>query len=164
MISNKSFREYLQSMYSGHKRDSFTDQYAPNYHYSIEHYDEHDAVHDQRDLNSWLTPEEDNDYRQFSQNIGAEENGRITPEYISSIINRQIYNEVFRPIGNTINIGSTFEIFNHTTDELAKALYHLNELHNLGFDVGLFDILRINIEKELIIREHGDDDNYFRVS
>lgn len=141
-----NFREHLEKMRIGNHYEK--DE-------SVEHYDEYDFLN---------APREINDYHQFSQNIGAEENGRITPEYISSIINRQIYNEVFRPIGNTINIGSTFEIFNHTTDELAKALYHLNELHNLGFDVGLFDILRINIEKELIIREHGDDDNYFRVS
>lgn len=140
-----NFREHLEKMRIGnhYKKDE-----------SVEHYDEYDFLN---------APREINDYHQFSQNIGAEENGRITPEYISSIINRQIYNKVFRPIDDIVDTSSS-EVFDRTTDELEKVLYHLNALFLLGFDTGLLSTLKRDIEKELRRREHGDDDNYFRVS
>lgn len=132
-----NFREYLEKMRIGEKEDK-----------SVEHYDEYDFLN---------APREINDYHQFSQNIGAEESGRITPEYIANVINRQMTNDVIRNL-------DTFDILSKTTDALGVALYHLNELHNLGFEIELLDILRNDIETELKRREHGDDYNYRRVS
>jgi len=56
-----------------------------------------------------------------------------------------------------------FDLLDYSNDELERASYYLAELREIGFKIGLFDILMEDIRNELRIREHGSDNNYDKV-